>query len=423
MILSAATPSPTRPRIVVVRDRERAVLQHPHPREFRGRYDMSYLHLAETERLPAADHVVFNCERTTERVHDLVRQALAAHVIVTVITGRVDATCAALADTRAINLLPAYGVGGHMTPGTLRNALAAIVRGTAVVAAGFVKSSLATPGELRAPSARSLLQLLAEASAFANSGTSVVAAVLAPHRSGSKFLHDAIGWTVSGAVTVLHEHEVPLSVAVMDAGRPPFDQLATAPALEQNALRRAILRQALLGAERRYIFVTVRDPRARLVSYYLLQRKRLLRRTFDSERRTFDDMAAIQADFDEFAWLQTKRQRSWYRLVLQEPFGLNVLDARPTEDGVLVAVSGPNTLVAVATDRLDEHVAALGRVYGADAYAPLHDNSARSRGDAAIAQAFSAQIGFTSKAWAKLVRLPEVAYLHQQLAAGRLAAS
>jgi hypothetical protein len=419
MTLSGPTNGTKRPRILVVRDRERAALQNPHPREFRGRYDMSYLHLSDVDSLPVVDHAVFNCERLTERVHELLVDALRAKATVTIIARHIDAACAALAETGRINVIPAYGFAGQIMTGTLRSALATILQGTPVVATGFVKNSIAPASDLGARSAPWFTRMLREVSAIANSGTPVVMAVLAQQRTGSKFLHDLIGWTVSGAVDVVHEHEVPSSSALVDPDRPLFDQLITAPDADKNSLRRAILRQTLLGAERRYIFVPVREPRARLISYFLRLHKKMLRQAFDSERGTFRDLEAIQHAFDEFTRRQVKRQRSWYRLALLDPFGLDILDARPTEDGVLVAESGPNTLIVLPIEKLDDLATELEAVYGSDTYTALHEDSARNRGDQEMAQIFMSQVRFSPDVWATLMKkLPRVAHIHPQSAEG-----
>ena len=238
--------------------------------------------------------------------------------------------------------------------------------------------------------------------------------MLALQRSGSKFLRDIIGLTVSGRVRIVHEHAVPEQGSIApDDARPLFEQILLESDLERRrALKLSILRRNLLTSERRYIFVTERDPGDRLISYFQVARAKELRARFDASQGRFSGERDIQAAFDAWARVQIARQRLWYEKQLAEPFGLRVLDTEGTGDGLLVGTSGPNTLIVVPTTRLNGLLADLSANFGAESYKSLADNSARMRGSDALNRCFRQRFKVAESILDEARRIPEVAYIH-----------
>ncbi len=403
----------TQASIVVVRDRDPAALQHPPRRVFGERRAVTYVHARTPGALPESSRYVFNLDRLDDLSLRRAVQAREQGAGVTLVLRHVDRAATAELEDSGWNVIPAYGDTEHIGFGTLRRALRMACDGHRVVARGFIVNSASPPANGHARPQSLFLQLVRGMSEEARDGERVVAAVLAPQRTGSQWLRDLIGWTAGSDVRVFHEHGVP---PVEDEAWPESANLADALALEpdrdrQTLMRRAALRQVLLSARRRYIFMTDRDPADRLVSFFVKRRSRWLRDRLDSSGRSFRDPREIQCAFD--AWLppQVTSQARWFRATLTDAFGLDVRRAQPACDGLLVAHDGPNTLIVVPTERLSALREAVEAEYGPDVCAPLADNSAAARGDGAVMAAFRRQV-HVPVATAKALRdIPEVAYL------------
>jgi hypothetical protein len=226
-------------------------------------------------------------------------------------------------------------------------------------------------------------------------------------------MRDLIGLTVSGRVGVFHEHSIaPRSSLPPDPRRPLFDQhvLEGDPGRARQ-LRRAMLRDLIVNASRRFIFVCEREPRDRLISFFQKRHMGLLQRLYDPGRRALSETAELQRVFD--AWLDkyAAMQSEWYRERLLENFGLNVLDCEPTHDGLLMGHSGPNTLLIVPTARLNTLRTELADVFGGTAYDAVASNSLDRRGGREIDRAFRRQIHFDSAIDGWLNEIPEVAHI------------
>ena len=229
---------------------------------------MAHVHATTSGQLPPSNRYVFNLDRLDDRSRRRAVHAQQQGAEVTLILRHVDADVALELAGGGWNVIPAYGDTEHIGVGTLRRALRMVCDGDRVVAQGFLLNSVSKP-TAGARHHSAFLQLLRQASEEARAGMSVVAAVLAPQRTGSQWLRDLIGWTIGSEVRVFHEHEVPRAADVWCDSR----NLADALALEPDHVRRTILRRAalrrVLSARRRYIFMTDRDPVDRLISYFV----------------------------------------------------------------------------------------------------------------------------------------------------------
>jgi len=290
-----------------------------------------------------------------------------------------------------------------------QRALAMVLAGERVAARGFVQHSLARQAS-DAGDGHPFVAMLHEASVAANTSTTVVAAVLALQRTGSNFLHDMIGLSVSAGVRNFHEHDVPGLAEAAGRPRPTVDPRL----LERDGrytLRQAVLRDTILTPQRRYIFVSDRSPEDRLLSYFVKGRSDWLHQRFDAARNRFREAAEIQRRFDEWAWAQLDRQRKWYRNKLLRPFGLNVLEAERI-DGLLIGRHAANTLIVVPTARLNRLVEVVADAFRTDCYRALAHNSAKESGDEAIGRAFRQQFTIDPEVAESLWAIPEVAHIH-----------
>jgi hypothetical protein len=86
----------------------------------------------------------------------------------------------------------------------VRRALRMACDGVHVVAKGFLENSGSRYDDTHP--AHTFVRLMRRMSAEAKQGQSVIAAVLAQHRTGSQWLRDLVGWTVASQVHVVHEH-------------------------------------------------------------------------------------------------------------------------------------------------------------------------------------------------------------------------
>jgi len=397
--------------IVVVRDAGPELLQHPPRRMFGERRMVRYVQAHLAGHLPAAPHYVFNLSRFDDVSRIRAARAHQSGAAVTFILRHVDEGSALELHAGGWNVVPAYGDTEHLGTGTLRRALGMACEGRRVVASGFLANSAGPLVRHPQPEAP-FIRLVREMSEEARSGEQVVAAVLAPQRTGSKWLRDLLGWTTGSQVQIVHEHDVPGMTGDWPDSRPLFEALA----LESDpgrraAMRRTALRTLLLSASRRYIFVTDRDPVERLTSYFVKRHSRWLRAQLDDSGWRFRDVREIQCAFE--AWLPAvvAQHARWFRSTLSEPFGLNVCRARPAGHGLLVAHHARNTLVVVPIERLNALRAAVEAEYGADSCAPLADNSAAARGDAALLAAFRRHVYVPRAIDRSLRAIPEVAYL------------
>ena len=402
---------PWREAIVVVRDRAPAALLNPPRRTFGERRAVWHVHATTPGELPASRHYVFNLDRLDDVSRARAARAHLDGARITVIVRHVDGPSAVVLGKSGWNVLPAYGDTEHVGTSTLRRALRMVCDGRRVVARGFLENSIPRATGRDVHRVAPFLQLLRDMSAESQT-EHVVAAVLAPQRTGSQWLRDLLGWTTGSRVRLFHEHGIPEA----DEAWPDSQCLSEALALEPDgerraAMRRAALRSRLLTASRRYIFVTDRDPVERLLSYFVKRRSRWLRDRLDATGRRFGDAQEIERAFA--AWLpgQVEHHTRWFRKALKTPFGLDVCRAQPTADGLLMSHHGRNTLVVVPIERLNALRNVVEGEYGSDACAPLADNSAAARGDAALVAAFRRDI-FVPPAIEKALReIPEVAYV------------
>jgi hypothetical protein len=404
-----------RQSIVVLRDRDPAAVRHPDPRMFGGRDPVAYVHVRDARAIPQAGHYVFNLEELDDASREHACRARDHGATVTFIVKHVDDAAAAFLAGTTFNVLPAYGDTEHIGVSTLRRALRMACDGVHVAARGFLANS--GPDSMhrseRAPNP--FVRLLHGISQEARQDESVVAAVLAPHRTGSQWLRDLIGWTVASDVRVLHEHAVPRETEPWPAARSLPDALAREPNPDRHRImRRAALRSALLSARRRYIFVTYRDPVDRLMSYFVKRHSQFLRERLDAATQAFLDPGEIQCVFDRWLPEQVKSHSRWCRTTLFDHFGLDVCRAEPTEDGLLVARHAPNTLVIVPIEQLNAIRDAVEAEYGIDTCAPLADDAAVARGDGPISAAFRRDVHVSSVVANALRSIREVAYIRAQ---------
>ena len=397
--------------IVVIRDRNPAAVQQPPRRMFGKRLVVEYVH-ARAERLPDSRHYVFNLDRVDDVSHARACRAFERGAQVTVVVRRVDGPTARALEDSGWNVIPAYGDTEHIGFRTVRRALRMASNGQRVVATGFLRNSTSlatTPAESHGSS---FLRLVARMSVEAHAGVPVVAAVLAPHRTGSKWLRDLIGWTTGSEVRVFHEHAIPEPAGDW----PAWPCLADALALEsdrerQTQMRRTALYRVLMSARRRYIFATYRDPVERLISYFVKRHSRWLRSQLDDCGSSFSDRDAIQHRFEMWLPHQVAQHARWFRKTLLEPFGLDVRRLRPTDDGLLVTSHGPNTLAVVPIEGLTALRGSVEAELGRGSLAALDGNSAAEHGDGDVLAVFRRAVHFPPSVVAALRRIPEVAWL------------
>jgi hypothetical protein len=371
--------------------------------------DAVYRRTTDTTALPGATHYFFLLDEVDHAEYGLLIEAIRAGARVTLIAKALEPHFAAFVERPNVNIIPVCGDPGPISAATFQRAIAMVLAGERVGARGFVQNSLARhatdPGD-----SHPFVAMLNEASLAANTSTTVVAAVLALQRSGSNFLHDMIGLSVSAQVRMFHEHDVPGLADAATHPRPSVDPRF----LEregQHAFRKAALRDAILTAERRYVFVSDRLPDDRLRSYFVRGRSAWLHRHFDATHSRFRDAAEIQRRFDEWARGQLDRQRKWYRNKLLRPFGLDVLDTE-LSDGLFVGRQGPNTLIVVPTACLSRLVHVVSAAFRTDCYQSLAYNSERESGDQAMGRAFREQFRLDPDVVESLWAIPEVAHIH-----------
>jgi hypothetical protein len=403
--------------IVVVRDRDVAALRHPEPRMFGSRGAVTYVHASDARMLPEAWHYVFNLERLDHEFHAHACRAWTNGARVTFILKHLDAATADILAGSPWSVLPAYGDTEHIGVRTLRRALSMACDGVHVAARGFLLNSGNGLQSGDAAPASPFVRLLRRMSGQARQGESVVAAVLAPQRTGSQWLRDLIGWTVASGVRVFHEHSVPREAAFWPTSRSLLDALALELNPDrQRMMRRAALRSALLDARWRYVFVTYRDPVDRLISYFVKRHSQYLRERLDAASQTFLDPSEIQRVFEVWLPPQVKSHARWFRTTLFDHFGLDVCRAE-SMDGVLFGRHGQNTLVVVPIEMLNSLRNAVEATYGPDMCAPLADDSAFARGDGPINTAFRRDIHIPSAVVNALRSIREVAYIQARVRA------
>jgi hypothetical protein len=371
--------------------------------------DAVYRRIADAMSLPRATQYFFLLDQIDHAASGLLIEAVRTGATVTLIANAFEPHFAAYAERPNVNVVPMCGDPGPIGAPTLQRAIAMVLAGERVAARGFVQHSLARQAS-DAGGGHPFVAMLHEASVAANTSTTVVAAVLALQRTGSNFLHDMIGLSVSARVRNFHEHDVPGLAEAAVRPRPPIDPRL----LERDGrytLRQALLRDTILTPERRYIFVSDRSPEDRLLSYFVKGRSDWLHQRFDASRNRFRDAADIQHRFDEWTWAQLDRQRKWYRNKLLRPFGLNVLEAERI-DGLLIGRHRANTLIVVPTARLNRLVEVVSDAFRTDCYRALAHNSAKESGDEAIGRVFREQFTIDPDVAESLWAIPEVAHIH-----------
>jgi hypothetical protein len=403
-----------RPSVVVVRDRDPAALRNPEPRMFTRLGTVGYVHTSDPRPLPHASHYVFNLEQLDAESRVRACRAQENGARITVILRHVDEATAGFLAATEWNVLPAYGDTDHIGVATMRRALRMACHDVHVVARGFLENSgRRQQDNLR--TASPFVHLLQRISEEARQGESVVAAVLAPQRTGSQWLRDLIGWTVASGVRVVHEHSIPADDEIWPVGGSLADELAREPNLDRHrTMRRAALRSALLTARKRYIFVTYRDPVDRVVSFFIKRHSGFLRERLDPATQTFLDPTEIQTVFDRWLPEQVKGHSRWFRTRLFDHFGLDACRAEPVDPGVLMTHHPPNTLVVVPIERLNSLRDAVEAEYGRYTCASLADDSAASRGDGPITAAFRRDVHVPPAVATALRSIPEVAHILAQ---------
>jgi hypothetical protein len=398
--------------IVVLRDRCPVALQHPDRRVMRGLGDVTYVHTSNTSSLPEGRHYVFNLERLDDRSRALASLARSRGAVVTLILRDIDESTADFLLGTTMNVIPSYGDAEHIGVGTLKRALRLSCDRVPVVARGLLENSGSVGSRSSGACNSPFVRLLQEISHDAKRHEAVVAAVLAPHRTGSQWLRDLLGWTVGARVRVCHEHYVP-----PDSGeRPSTAGLVDVLAREvdgrrQRLLRRAAVRHTLLGASRRYIFVTYRDPVERLVSYFVKRHSGWLREQLDVASQAFLDTALVQQRFESWLPDQVQYHSRWFRTTLFDHFGLEVCRTQTTEDGLLVGRHGANRLIVVPTEQLNSLKKPIELAYGPDTCSVLAEDSASARGDGPIKVAFQLSIRVPLAVERALWRVPEAAFI------------
>jgi len=370
--------------------------------------DAVYRRIADISSLPPANQYFFVLDGVDHAASGLLIEAVRSGAKVTLIANAFEPHFAAFAERSNVNIVPMCGDPGPIGASTLQRAIAMVLAGERVAARGFVQHSMAREAS-DAGGCHPFVSILREASVAANTSTTVVAAVLALQRTGSNFLHDMIGLSVSAKVRTFHEHDVP-GLADAAAQRPSIDPRSLERD-ERYTVRQAALRDTLLTPERRYIFVSDRSPQDRLLSYFVKGRSEWLQRHFDAGRSQFRNAAEIQSRFDEWAWAQLDRQRKWYRNKLLRPFGLNVLETERI-DGLLIGHNGPNTLIVVPTPRLNQLAQVVSEWFRTDCYRALAHNSASESGDEALGRAFRHEFTIQPDVIESLWAIPEVAHIH-----------
>lgn len=398
--------------IVVIRDRELNALQHPEPFLLgrAGSVRVEYVWLASQQALPQAHTYVFNLERLAPAetlVSDLARRGAS----VTLVLSEIDDAVLALAALPNVSVIPAYGEVEHIGRATAKSALRLACRGQQVVARGYLENSVASRRAAHQQAPHTFVRALVEASCAADRQR-VVAAVVSPHRSGSKFLRDLIGVAVGARVQVVHEHAVPLSDQPWNTSRPTFDQLSLSSVSDFKRLRASMIRDALLSAERRYVFVAEREPVERLQSYFVKRKARWLRERLTSEG-TFVDPGEVQREWDDWVPDMCAIQRRWYQEVLRDQLGVDVMQAELTEDGLLHGRFEAGELLVVATRRLDDLRAAVEAEYGP--LPPLAANSAGSLGNKDVGAAVRRCLVVSPETRADLLAIPELAHIRSRL--------
>ncbi len=402
-----------RPRttVVVVRDSARGAINHPPSKEFARALSVAYHHADDGHPVPSAAHTFFNCRRVDDRLLAMADEAQRAGSRLTFLVRHVDARLARYVEETGASLLPAAGFDSQIAEDTLFAAIRHIIAGHRVVAGGFIANSTGTPRQKGGSS--TFINVLAEASHLANGSTPTVAAVLSLHRTGSNFLRDVVGLTVSGAVDVFHEHATP-PPSVVDANiRPSFDDVFTEPdPTRARQLRRACLRHMMTTAQRRFIFVAERPPHDRLISHFQKRHMAWLQSRYSPERDALDHVDEIQRTFEEWLAAHIEIQRGWYRKHLLRMFGLDVLACQPTTDGLLKGRHAENTLLIVPTARLDSLRNEAASAFGGEAYRLVSSNAVRAQGVTKVNRAFRRQIEFPKALLKALWSIPEVAHLH-----------
>ncbi len=382
--------------------------------------DVTYRDVRDQSALPAASHYFFRLEGIDESTRALVLTGVRSGATVTLIVSRVEPFVLTLAEHTNVNIVPAYGDTAQITPATFKHAMTMVLAGERVVAEGFLVNSLRRIDITAGGSGHPFVEIMIEASITANTETTAATAVLALQRTGSKFLRDLIGWTVSSNVRVLHEHDVPTPRHRPGAAQPMGDQHATDYGTQprHGCSRDGNLSDMLMTSTgRRYVFLSERHPEERLVSYFVRRRSGWLHSCFDSERHRFRNPADIQQTFHDWSRGQLARQREWYRDTLVRHFGLQVLNAKPTGRDLFVCRNGVNTLVVVPMNCLNTLRAAVSAAFGTRSYELLADNSARARGDHAIDRAFRRDFRLDPAIARALWSIPEVAHIHGESSA------
>jgi hypothetical protein len=370
--------------------------------------DAVYRRTTDTTALPHATHYFFLLDEVDHAEYGLLIEAVRTGARVTLIAKALEPHFAAFVERPNVNIIPVCGDPGPISAATFQRAIAMVLAGERVGARGFVQNSLARH-DLDAGDSHPFVAMLNEASLAANTSTTV-AAVLALQRTGSNFLHDMIGLSVGSKVRMFHEHDVPGLADAAAHPRPSVDRRF----LErdgEHAFRQAALRDAIVTAERRYIFVSDRLPDDRLWSYFVKGRSAWLHRHFDATHSRFRDAAEIQRRFDEWTRGQLDRQRKWYRNKLLRPFGLDVLETDLC-DGLFIGRHGPNTLIVVPTVCLSRLVHVVSAAFRTDCYRSLAYNSERESGDEAMGRAFREQFRLDPEVVESLWAIPEVAHIH-----------
>jgi hypothetical protein len=390
---------------------------HPHEdsletlrRAVSGSVDAVHRRTTDTTALPHAKRYFFLLDEVDHCEYAVLIEAIRTGASVTLIVKALEPHFAAFAERPNVNIIPVCGDSEPIGAATLQRAIAMVLAGERVAARGFVQNTLARQAMNTGDDAHPFVEILNEASLTANTTTTVVAAVLALQRTGSNFLHDMIGLSVSAKVRMFHEHDVSGLVDAASHPRPSIDRRF----LERDgryAVRQALLRDTILTPERRYIFVSERVPDDRLRSYFVRGRAAWLHGHFDAARGRFRDAAEIQRRFDVWARGQLDRQRKWYRNKLLRPFGLDVLKAE-AHSGLFIGRHGPNTLVVVPTACLGRLVHVVSSAFRTDCYRSLAYNSARESGDEAMACAFREQFRLDPDVTNALWAIPEVAHIH-----------
>ena len=317
---------------------------------------------------------------------------------ITLVVAQVDAGVAEWMGHERVSIMPTWGPAAHLSEMTARSALQLACGGQRILAPGFISNSISALRARREGPAHTFVEMLREASE-ASETQRVVAAVISLHRTGSKFLHDLIGISAGARVAVVHEHKVPGAVAAV-GGR------------EGKVLRAAALRDAILSGERRYVFVAERDPVDRLLSYFIKRKGRWLRERLNVSG-DFDDPGEIQRAWDAWIPPMCVMQRQWYRRVLRQQLGMDVLQATLTPDGVLRGRYDAGELLVVHTRQLNALREAVESAWGR--HMPLSTNAAQAYGNQGVEPAVRLAVVVAPETRADLLSIPEVAHIQSLL--------